>query len=103
MITIPNKKLSPQGNEDLAIICEAIFLDIKDKRLISILCTETIEERVNILRESIVCESLYNMVNIFGEEDFIRFVVPYVDSMSKDNYSNEDYLKIFEKHFKGVL
>jgi hypothetical protein len=103
MITIPIKSLCPQGNADLAILCEALFMEFEDNRLISTLCADTIEDRVEILRESPVCEVLYNMINIFGEYDFIKAVTPCLNTLAKEDYDTDEYLNKFEECFKEYM
>ena len=103
MITIPNNDLTPQENEELALICEALFIEVKDLRFISMIGDDTREERVEILRESTLCPTLYDMVSVFGEEDFIRFISGVLSKIASTDYTTEGYLKVFEGFIKEIL
>ena len=103
MITIPNKELTPQGDADLAIICETLFIDIKDNRMVTVLWDKTVAIRVESLRNSPLCETLYDMFHIFGEDHFVQAILPAILKLEKIHCTDEDYLEHFEECFKEVL
>lgn len=103
MITLPIKNISAQGNEDLSILCKALFLTVEDNRLLSLLWDEAITNRVASLMESPLCEALYDMLHLFGEEDFIKFVTPALNALAKEDCMDDTFLTNFEKHFKELL
>ena len=103
MIKLPIKALSSQGNEDLAILCKALFIEIEDNRLMALLWPEAVENRMTSLMESPLCESLYEMVHLFGEGDFIKFVTPALNDLAKEDCTDANFLTRFEKHFKGIM
>jgi hypothetical protein len=104
MINIPNKNLSVQENDFLVILCGAIFLETKDTRLFSVMCLDTVNDNIERLMESSLCEQLYDMINIFGERDFIHFVTPVIKSMAAENHKDvKDYVTLFEETFNALL
>ena len=103
MITIPNKNLTPQGDADLAIICETLFIDIKDQRRVTVLWDKTVAIRVELLRESPLSSDLYDMFNIFGEEHFVQAILPALLKFEKMRCNDDNYIEKFEECFKEVL
>ena len=103
MIKLPIKTLSAQGNEELIILCKALFLDVEDNRLISLLWPEAVDIRATTLMESPLCEGLYDMVHLFGEKDFIKFVTPALNDLAKVDCTDADFLINFENHFKELM
>ncbi|MCP4987668.1 MAG: hypothetical protein GY928_16890 [Colwellia sp.] len=103
MIKIPHKKLTPQGDADLAILCEALFMDIKDERMVTVLWDKTVKTRVDMVRESILCETLFEMAQIFGEAHFGDAVIPAIQKLEKIHCTDENYLKNFEDCIKEII
>lgn len=102
MIIIPNKNLKQKYYDNLSILWEALFLTLDDKRLVSFLSPEEFEERVSILRNSIIIEKLYEMLNIFGEDHFYEMVKPAIIELQDKNPSGEDYLDTFIECFNKI-
>ena len=101
---IPNKNLSVQGNDFLFILCKALFLDTKDIRVISDMCEETVDKNVESLMGSTLCEDLYDMLQLFGEEDFIKFIVPTIKDIEEAVPDKvKDYLGYYEEFIKKLL
>lgn len=94
MITIPAPDLTPQQGEELKVILTSIFIEVKDLRLISVMHDNMFEDLVSLLRESPVCEQLYDMLSIFGEEDIVTFLNPVIKKLAETNYTREDYVGI---------
>ncbi len=104
MITIPIKELSVTGNDFLNILCETLFLPLNDKRVVTVMCDYVVDDNVERLRESVICEALYEMVQCFGEDDFIRFVLPTIKEIEDSTVdSMKDYIPLFETEFKKIL
>lgn len=95
MITIPNNDLQQKYYDNLAILWEAIFLEIIDNRLSSFIAPEDFEIRVNMVREHELAETFYEMLQVFGEDDFYTFVLPAVKELQDVCPSGRDY----EEHF----
>ena len=96
MITIPLAGFTPQEGEELKTILLALFVDVVDNRLISIMTEKEVTDYTELLMQDSVCEELYEMVSIFGEEDFVTFIKPVVTKLASTNYNREDYLQTFK-------
>ncbi len=104
MIKLPYKTTTAQGNDNYAVLCEALFLDYEDCRTISGLSNETFEKRVELIRECSIASQLYDLVSFFGEEDFMEVTQPIIQEIAGQVcFYQVDYITEFEKQFKEIL
>lgn len=102
MIRIPVKNMSVALNDFLYIFCKATFIEIDDTRFMSILCKDRVDECIEQLMHSPLCEDLYNMLQVFGEKDFITFLIPLVKAMDEDKeQSTLTLFDLCEKHLNN--
>lgn len=103
MITIPFTGLTPQQGEELKVILTSIFIDVNDLRLISVMNDKMFEDLVSLLRDAPVCEQLYDMLTIFGEEDIVTFLGPVIKELAETNYTREEYVNIVTTEIEGLV
>ncbi len=63
MITIPNKVVSYITQDVLKVFVTALFIDFKDKRIICLIDDTTIENRVELLRNSSVFDDIISALD----------------------------------------
>ena len=102
MIKIPNKNLHQKYYDNLSILWEALFLELDDRRLVGFISPEEFEERVELVRESPNAEKLYDMLQVFGEDDLYKYVKPSIVELQDTNPSGKDYLPHFTKCFNKL-
>ena len=102
MITIPNNNLHQKYYDNLSILWEALFLGINDNRLTSFISPEEFSERVDSVRNSGLAEKLYNMLQVFGEEDLYNYVKPALKELQDKNPRGQDYIKVFIECFSKL-
>ncbi len=104
MITIPYETTTSQGNDNYAVLCEALFLEYEDCRMISGLSDETFSKRVELIRECSIASDLYDLVEFFGEDGFMEITQPVIQDLVKVTCMYQvDYITEFVKHFKTIL
>lgn len=104
MITkIPYKDVPYICQDSLKVVLTALFVEVEDKRLISLIDPTTIENRVAIVRESEVFDNLISALDIFGIEDFVKIITPKLITFTEDLSLGRDFKATLENNFKEIL
>jgi hypothetical protein len=102
MITLPSKLVPFIAEDLLKIFLTALFIDFNDKRLICLMDQQTLEVRVEILRDSFVFEDIISALDLFGEEDILRLLAPKIEIFANELSLGRDFKESLEDNFKEL-
>ncbi len=102
MITLPSKVVPYICHDVLLTLATALFIEVEDKRIISLIDPTTIANRVEIIRESSVFESLIEALDIFGEDDVITLLNPKIIIFTDELSLGRNFKESLEDNFKDL-
>ncbi len=102
MIELPNKTVPYICHDVLLVIATALFIDVEDKRIISLIDPTTVDKRVEMIRESPVFGELINALDIFGEADVLKLLAPKIEVFTNDLSLGVDFEQALIDNFTDL-
>jgi hypothetical protein len=103
MIKIPYKDVPYICQDILGVLLEALFVEIKDTRLISLADPSTNNKRVISIRGSAVFEDMIKILDLFGENDFVKLITPKLIIVVDEVSLGMCFIDSVEDNFKEII